>query len=58
MSTKKKKQNDLELLMMKDLFKELKAKGTPLTACGGIYMSDGLILESNGNIYDESEDNE
>jgi hypothetical protein len=46
---------ELERLMMKDLYNELKHKGTPLTECGGIYLSDGLILESNGNLYDESE---
>ena len=46
---------EMDRLAMKELFDELKAKGTPLTSCGGIYLSDGLIVDKDGGVYDEKE---
>ena len=46
---------EMDRLAMKALFDELKTKGTPLTSCGGIYLSDGLIVDKDGGVYDEKE---
>jgi hypothetical protein len=46
---------ELERRIVKDLFNDLKKKGTPVTLCGGIYLSEGLILDSRGVIYDDKE---
>jgi len=55
MSKKEINAKEMDRFAMKELFNELKSKGTPLTSCGGIYLSDGLIVDSSGNVYDEKE---
>ena len=55
MSKKEKDASEKNRLAMQLLFNDLKSKGTPLTACGGIYLSDGLIVDSAGGVYDEKE---
>lgn len=55
MSKKEKDASEMDRLAMVSLFNDLKAKGTPLTPCGGIYLSDGLIVDSKGLVYDEKE---
>ena len=55
MGKKEKDASEKNRLAMKALFNDLKSKGTPLTACGGIYLSDGLIVDKDGGVYDEKE---
>ena len=55
MGKKEKDASEKNRLAMKALFNDLKSKGTPLTPCGGIYLSDGLIVDKDGGVYDEKE---